>query len=352
MENIVASFEEDSKKLIADIVTLIDTAQDHVAREYNSAQVTLCWMIGKRIDHEILQGDRAVYGQKIMSCVAQELSAKYGKGYGKVNLSRMLKFSKLFPDPQIVSTLSKQLSWSHMVLICAIDDDLQRDFYIEMCRINKWSVRAFKKQIDSMMFERTAISKKPELVVKQNIALLKEQDILTPEMIFKDPYFINFTHGKNANSEEALENLIISNITDFLQELGNNFCLVARQKRMSTGKKDRYLDLLFFERRMQRLIAIDLKIGQFDPAYKGQMEWYLNWLDRNERLPHEQKPIGIILCAGKDADDIAYLEMDKTEIHIAEYAFDIPQNLLESKLKTAIAIAKESYITQQIMQEA
>lgn len=245
----------------------------------------------------------------------------------------MLKLSRLFPNQQIISTLSKELSWSHFVLICSIEDQIKRDFYAEMSRIHKWSVRGLKSQVDSMLFERTAISKKPDTVIEQNIKLLKEQDILTPAMIFKDPYFIDFIHGSDSYSEEDFENLIISNITDFLRELGSNFCYVARQKRMSTGKKDRYLDLLFFERRMARLIAIDLKIGTFDPAYKGQMEWYLNWLDKNERLPHEGKPLGIILCAGKDEDDIEYLQMDNNGIHVAQYITELPQDILEDKFR-------------------
>ncbi|MBY0379622.1 MAG: PDDEXK nuclease domain-containing protein [Burkholderiales bacterium] len=339
---------ESSKNLITDIIKLIDKAQHHVAREYNHAQVLLCWLIGKRIDQEILKYQRATYGENIMEHISQELTLKYGKGYGVVNLSRMLKFSRLFSDQQIVSTLSKELSWSHFVLVCSIDEQLKRDFYAEMSRIHKWSVRGLKSQIDSMLFERTAISKKPDIVIEQNIKLLKEQDILTPAMIFKDPYFINFINGRDSYSEADFENLIISNITDFLQELGSNFCYVARQKRMSTGKKDRYLDLLFFERRMSRLIAIDLKIGAFDPAYKGQMEWYLNWLDKNERLPHEGKPLGIILCAGKDEDDIEYLQMDNTGIHAAQYITELPQDILENKFRQAIINARENYEKQLI----
>ena len=146
-------------------------------------------------------------------------------------------------------------------------------------------------------------------------------------------------------SEEELESLVLSSITDFLQELGTDFCFVARQKRMSTGKKDRYLDLLFFNRRLRRLIAIDLKLGDFDPAYKGQMEWYLNWLDKNERFDYEDRPMGIILCAGKDHDDIEYLEMDKTGIHVAQYLTELPpKEVLESRLRKAVAVAKENLL--------
>ena len=338
--------------LLKDISQLIEEAKAHVAREYNSTQVVLCWLIGKRIDEEILKTERAEYGETIVISLAHQLSAIYGRGYSRPNLFRMIKFAKLFPSRKIVSTLSRQLSWSHFILISGIDDELKRGFYAEMSRIQRWSVRGLKKQIDGMLYERTALSKEPDAVIKTQLSQLKENDEMTAALSFKDPYFIDFIGGKTYGSEEDLENMILNNITDFLQELGTDFCFVARQKRMSTGKKDRYLDLLFFNRRLKRLIALDLKIDDFDPAYKGQMEWYLNWLDQNERLPHEEKPMGIILCAGKDQDDIEYLEMDKTGIHVAQYLNELPsKEILEHKFKQAIALARENQLKKQIEQQ-
>ena len=264
----------------------------------------------------------------------------------------MIKFAKAFPNRDIVSTLSRQLTWSHFVLICAIDDDLKRDFYAEMCRVQRWSVRALQKQLNSMLYERIALSKQPEGVIRLQLDELKQADEMTSDLTFKDPYFLNFIKENECQSEEDLENLILNNITEFLQELGSDFCFVARQKRMSTGKKDRYLDLLFFNRRLSRLIAIELKLGDFDPAYKGQMEWYLNWLDKNERFHHESKPMGIILCAGKDHDDIEYLEMDKTGIHVAQYLTEMPpREILEAHLRKAMTIAKENYLKKSLMQD-
>ena len=320
--------------LVKDISILIEEARTHFAREYNSTQALLYWLIGKRIDEEFLNLERAEYGETIVASLSNHLSLAYGKGYSRPNLFRMIKFAKQFPNREIVSTLSRQLSWSHFVLISAIDDGLKRDFYAEICRVQHWSVRTLKNQLDGMVYERTAISKKPEDVIKSQLDNLKNIDEMTPDLTFKEPYFINFIGANDYNSEEDLENLILSNITDFLQELGTDFCFVARQKRMSTGKKDRYLDLLFYNRRLRRLIAIDLKLNDFDPAYKGQMEWYLNWLDKNERFSYEEKPMGIILCAGKDSDDIEYLEMDKTGIHVAQYLTELPpREILEKKLK-------------------
>jgi predicted nuclease of restriction endonuclease-like (RecB) superfamily len=338
-----------SDLLIKDISTLIDEARSHVAREYNSAQALLCWLIGKRIDEDILNAERAEYGETIVISLAEHLTLLYGKGYSRPNIFRMIKFAKLFPNREIVSTLSRQLSWSHFILICAIEDTLKRDFYAEMCRVQRWSVRSLKAQLDSMLYERTALSKQPESVIKTHLEKLKDTDEMTPELTFKEPYFINFIGAHDYQSEGDLENLILNNITDFLQELGTDFCFVARQKRMSTGKKDRYLDLLFFNRRLQRLIAIELKLGDFEPAYKGQMEWYLNWLDQNERFDFEEKPMGIILCAGKDHDDIEYLEMDKTGIHVAQYLTELPpRDILEKKLKLAIQLARDNQLKKQL----
>lgn len=343
---------EDTVDLLHDVTKLIDEARNHVAREYNSAQVLLCWLIGKRIDDGVLQSDRADYGEMVVSSLAVQLKVKYGKGYSRANLFRMIKFAKLYPDRKIVSTLSRQLSWSHFVIICGIDDHLKRDFFAEMCRVQKWSVRALQKQINGMLYERVGLSKQPEGVIKSQISQLKNNDKMTPEMTFKEPYFLDFIGAHSYASEQELEDLILQNITAFLQEMGTDFCFVSRQKRMSTGKKDRYLDLLFFNRRLRRLIAIDLKLGDFDPAYKGQMEWYLNWLDKNERLDYEEKPMGIILCAGKDHDDIEYLEMDKTGIHVAQYLTELPpKEILEENLRKAISTARETHIKRLLLEE-
>jgi predicted nuclease of restriction endonuclease-like (RecB) superfamily len=339
-----------SNNLIKDISILIEKARSHIAYEYTSTQEMLCWFVGQRIDAEILKSERAEYGEAIVTSLSQKLTIAYGKGYSRPNLFRMIRFARLFPTREIVSTLSRQLSWSHFILICAIDEPLKRDFYAEMCRAQRWSVRTLQKQLNSMLYERTVLSKQPEDVIANHLEKFKNSDEITPELIFKEPYFLDFIGMHNYETEEELENLIARNITDFLQELGTDFCFVARQKRMSTGKKDRYLDLLFFHRRMRRLIAIDLKLGDFDPAYKGQMEWYLNWLDKNERLAHENKPMGIILCAGKDHDDIEYLEMDKTGIHVAQYIMELPpREILEANLRKAITIAKENHVKQSVL---
>lgn len=220
----------ENASLLTEIRSLIDKARIHIAREYTSTQAMLCWLIGKRINEEILQEDRAEYGEMVIVSLAQQLSLLYGKGYSRPNLFRMIKFAKQYPDKNIVSTLSRQLSWSHFILICAIDDDLKRDFYAEMCRVQKWSVRGLKRQIDGMLYERTALSKKPEDVIKHQIDGLKNHDTMTPELTFKEPYFLDFIGKSKYQSEEELEDLILSNITEFLNELGNDFVLWQGKK--------------------------------------------------------------------------------------------------------------------------
>jgi predicted nuclease of restriction endonuclease-like (RecB) superfamily len=198
--------------LIKEITQLIDEARNHVAREYSSTQALLCWLIGKRIDEEVLRAERAEYGETIVNSLAKHLSLTYGKGYSRPNLFRMIRFAKLFPDREIVSTLSRQLSWSHFVIICSIDEDLKRDFYSEMCRVQRWSVRALQKQLNGMLYERTALSKKPEGVIKAQLNNLKNTDEVTPDFIFKEPYFLDFIGVHEYQSEEELESLILNKL--------------------------------------------------------------------------------------------------------------------------------------------
>ncbi len=339
------------KQLFAEISQLIEKGRNQVAREVNSTLVVLNWLVGSRINQAVLGEVRAEYGEKIINGLAVELTSKYGKGFSRPNLFRMLKFSKLYPDQEIVSTLSRQLSWSHFILLCSIEDDLKREFYTQICQIERWGVRTLKDKIDGMLFERTALSKRPDKVIQQNLKNLKETGEISTDLVFKDPFLLHFMGLKEAYSESDLESAILSQLTEFIQELGTDFCFVARQKRMSTLKKDRYLDLLFFHRRLRRLIAIELKLTEFEPAHKGQMEWYLRWLDENERRPGEEKPLGIILCSDKDQEDVKYLELDASGIHVAQYLTELPPKaILENKLRQAIVLAKENYLKNSLIE--
>ena len=254
----------------------------------------------------------------------------------------MIQFAEVFPDKKIVVTLSRQLSWSHFVSILPLKNDLQRDFYAEMCRIERWSVRTLRKKIDGMLYERTAISKKPEKLVKEELAVLREEDRLTPDMVFRDPYFLDFLGLKDTYSEKDLESSILWEMESFILELGVGFSFVARQKRIAIDNEDYYLDLLFFYRKLKRLIAIELKLGKFKAVYKGQMELYLRWLEKYEKESGEETPLGLILCAGKTSEQIELLQLDKSGIKVAEYMTELPKReLLEQKLHKAVELARK-----------
>lgn len=257
----------------------------------------------------------------------------------------MVRFAQAFATPEIVSALRRQLSWSHFKQLIYIDDELKRSFYAEMCRIEGWSTRVLAQKIDGMLFERTALSKKPEDLVRKELAVLREKGQLTPALVFQDPYMLDFLELADTYSEKDLEAAILREIERFLLELGASFAFVDRQKRITLDGDDYYLDLLFFHRRMQRLVAIELKIGDFKPADSGQIELYLRWLDRHERQPTEQSPLGIILCAGTKRETVEYLDLGARGIHVAEYLTDLPpREVLEERLRRAIEAARNRLV--------
>jgi len=254
----------------------------------------------------------------------------------------MLRFVQVFPDDAIVSALRRQLSWSHFKRLIYIDDPLKRDFYAEMCRVEGWSTRVMADKIDGMLYERTALSKKPEEVIRRELAALHEKGELTPSLVFQDPYMLDFLELKDTYSEKDLESSLLREIERFLLELGAGFAFVERQKRIVVDGDDYYIDLLFFHRRMRRLVAIELKLGDFKPADSGQVELYLRWLDRHERQPTEGAPLGIILCAGKKRETVEYLDLDSRGIHVAEYLTELPpREVLQERLHRAIAAARD-----------
>jgi predicted nuclease of restriction endonuclease-like (RecB) superfamily len=339
------------KKLFEDIVQLIKQGRQRVATEVNSTTVLLYWSIGKRINDEVLQDKRAEYGEQVIHLMSHQLTLDFGKGYSRSGLFRMVRFAKFFPEAQIVATLSRQLSWSHVILLCQMEDELPRNFYMQMACIENWDVRTLRKKKGTMLFERTVISKQPEEVIRNELEKLAETQQLTPEMVFRDPCFLDFMGLPQKYSEFDLEDAILDHILEFIQEIGTDFCLVARQKRMSTKNTDRYLDLLFFHRGMRRLVAVELKLDRFEPEHKGQMEWYLRWLDKNERKPGEEKPLGIILCASKDQEDVEYLELDQAGIHVAQYFTELPsKTMMEEKLHAAITMAKQNHEIKRLLQ--
>ena len=282
-------------QLLGDLKDLIEQARQQVAAAINSGLTQLYWKMGQRIRTEVLlEKNRAAYGQQILATLSRELSPRYGKGFSKSALNRMLQFAEAFPDPHIVATLSRHLSWSHFLLLLPLEKPLQRDYYAEMCRIERWSVRTLSARIDSMLYERTVLSRQPDALIRHELDTLRDTDCVTPALVFRDPYFLDFLGLDDHYIERDVEDAIMRELEQFLLELGAGFSFIARQKRMSIGSEDYFLDLLFFHRGLKRLIAIELKLGDFKPADKGQMELYLRWLEKHERQPGES--LSEILC--------------------------------------------------------
>ncbi len=328
-------------QLLTDLRSLIEQTRAGVAQAANAALTMLYWQVGQRVRTDILQEKRADYGQEIVVTVSRQLAAEYGRSFEDKNLRRMIQFAELFTDQKIVVALSRDLSWSHFTAILPLKDPLQREFYAEMCRVERWSVRALRQKISGMLFERTALSKKPAALARQELAKLREQDRLTPDLVFRDPYFLDFLGLKDTYSEADLESAILRDLEAFILELGAGFTFVARQKRITVDGEDYYLDLLFYHRRLRRLVAIDLKLGKFQAADKGQMELYLRWLDRHERQAGEEPPLGLILCAGKSEEQIELLQLAKSGIRVAAYLTELPPRpLLQKKLHEAIITAR------------
>jgi predicted nuclease of restriction endonuclease-like (RecB) superfamily len=286
--------------LLAEVRALIVDARQEVAQTVNSKLTLLYWNIGARIRQDVLQQRRAKYGAEIVAALGRQLEAEFGRGFAEKNLRRMVQFAEAFPDPEIVAALRRQLGWTHFKTLIPLNDSLKRDFYAEMCRVENWSTRTLQQKIQSMLFERTALSKKPDKLIRQELDALQTEDKLTPALVFRDPYVLDFLGLKDAWSEKDLEAAILREIESFILELGAGFCFVERQKRMQIDNEDYYLDLLFYHRKLRCLVAIDLKIGNFQAADKGQMELYLGWLKRNALESGEGQPLGIILCAGKN----------------------------------------------------
>ena len=331
-----------SKLLLTDLRQLIVEARQDVARQVNSTMALLYWRVGSRIRQDVLQEKRAEYGERIVAEIGRQLELEFGRGFAEKNLRRMVQFAEAFPDEQIVVTLSRQLGWSHFVAIIPLDDDLKRDFYIEMCRMESWSVRTLRSKIGGMLFERTALSKKTDELIRHELDQLRTEDKLSPDLIFRDPYFLDFLGLKDRYLEKDIEDAIMRELENFILELGVGFTFVARQKRIQVDTDDYYLDLLFYHRGLRRLVAIDLKLGEFQPGDKGQMELYLRWLAKFEQKQGEEAPIGLILCAGQKREQIELLELDKSGIRVASYWTEmLPKKLLQRKLHEAISHARE-----------
>ena len=328
---------------------IIEQARGQVAATANYAQTMMYWHIGERINREVLGNQRAEYGKQIVATVARQLQEEFGrKGFDEKSIRRMMQFATLFPDSQIVAPLARQLWWSHFVEVMPLKDELQREFYLTMAASERWSKRTLQAKIDGMLFERTAISGKPDEFIKKELSTLRDDNVMSPDLVFKSPYFLEFTGLKGFYSEKSLEDCLVAHLEQFIIELGNGFSFVARQKRMIIDGEDFYLDLLFYHRRLHRLIAIDLKKGRFKAEYKGQMELYLRWLEAHEMEPGEETPLGLLLCTEGSDEQIELLQLDKAGIKVAQYLTELPsRHVLMQQIQKSLEAAKarfENYI--------
>ena len=334
----------DEARLLADLRDLIWAGRQRVATFANATHTLLCWHVGRRLLRENLTDGRAAYGKGILATLSQELTAEFGEGFSYSALTRMARFAEMISDEAIVVTLSQELSWSHFQVILPLKDPLARDFYAEMCRVERWDVRTLRQKIGSMLFERTALSRNSKEVISSEISNLRDGR-MTPDLVFRDPVLLDFLGLKGAFSERDLEDAILWEMESVLLELGAGFAFVARQKRMSVGKDDFYLDLLFYHRYLRRLIAVELKLESFQPSHVGQMEFYLRWLDKHDRAPGEESPIGLILCASADAEQVELLELDAKSIRVGEYLTELPpMKLLQARLHQALEHAREQSV--------
>lgn len=327
---VISDVTETEKKsenypLLHDLREIIDSARCRVAATVNSELTMMYWHIGERINREVLGNERAEYGKQIVSMVSTQLQTIYGsKGFEIRSIRRMMQFAAQFPEESVVKQMAAQLTWSHVIETLPLKDSLQREFYLTMASTGRWSVHRLRKEIDSMLFERTAIATKPDELIKQELSSLRDDNVMSPDLVFKSPYFLDFTGLKGLYNEKSLEDSLVANLERFILELGNGFTFVERQKRMIIDGEDFYLDLLFYHRKLHRLIAIDLKLGRFKAQYKGQMELYLRWLEANEMEPGEETPLGLLLCTEGGEEQIELLQLDKAGIKVAQYMTELP----------------------------
>ena len=317
--------------LFEEISKLIEKGRHTIVSHANKTTILTFWRIGKRINEDILQNKRADYGKQIVSRLATQLSGKYGHSFELRNLRRMMQFAEQFTDSEIVSTLSTQLSWSHFIELLPLKTQEARLFYAHDIFERHLGVRELREDISKKVYERKEIA---------NSQIINKSKI--PPNTFKDPYLFDILGLKDEYLEDDLEAAILRELEKFILEFGKGFAFVERQKRMIIDGIDFHLDLLFYNRYLKRLVAVELKQGRFEAAFKGQMELYLKWLDRYERREGENEPIGLILCAEGNREQIELLEMTEAGIMVAQYWTELPSKAeFEQKIHAILAEARE-----------
>ena len=331
-----------STQLRLGIEKLIEKRGRDVAVYLNAEISRLYWSIGNYIIAELQYETYSKYGQQIVKTLSQELTNKYGKGYTYSGLNRMIKVAEIYTEEEMFATLSQTLSWSHFIELIAIKNPAKRLFYQQMCMIENWSIRTLRQKEESMLFERSSIAAKPEEMILQTLQKTDHAN-LSPDLIFRNTYILDFLGLNGYFSENDLEDAILSQLEKFVLELGQGFAFLERQKRLSIDSTDYYLDLLLYHRQLNCLVVIDLKLGKFKPEYKGQMELYLKYLQKYEMQPHENSPVGLLLCSEGNTEHIELLLLDEGNIKVAQYLTSFPdKQWFVEKLNKSIAIAQQN----------
>ena len=330
--------------LYGDVCRIIEGSRQRLATSVNAEICVMHWQIGKRIKEEILGNKRAEYGKQVLAALSIKLMQQFGKGWSIYKLQHCVRAAYTFAEDEIMYAVRTQLTWTHIRSLMSIDDKLKREFYLEMTRIEHWDTRTLDEKIDAMLYERTALSRKPEELIKSELEQIRSTNILTPDVVFRSSYFLDAIGLTDVYSEKELEDAILINLQSFIKEIGSDFAFLDRQKRITIDATDYFIDLLFYHRGLKRLVAIDLKLGKFKPEHEGQMLLYLRYLNKNERKEGEESPIGLILCSEGNTEHIEYLMLEDSNIKVAQYYTQLPdKNLLSEKLHRAIAIAKEHF---------
>jgi predicted nuclease of restriction endonuclease-like (RecB) superfamily len=318
--------------LFIEISSLIEQSRRAIYAQASSATVLLFWEIGRRINADVLENKRAGYGKQIVSKLSTQLTEKYGRSFAVRNLRRMMQFVEQFPDFEIVSSVTTQLTWTHIVELLPLKSHEAKLFYMSEVSRELITVKQLRGMISRKVFERKEIA---------DTKISPASPI--PRGTFRDPYLFDVLGIKDEYLEEDLEEAILRELEKFILEFGKGFSFVERQKRMIIDGEDFKLDLLMYNRRLKRLVAIELKKGKFEYAYSAQMKLYLKWLSRYEREESENEPIGLILCtSGNHREQIELLEMDRDGIMVAEYWTALPPKVeFEQKIQAILTETRE-----------
>ncbi len=335
--------DEERIRLFHDVCGIINDTRNKLAVYVNTTICLTRWKVGTRIKDDILLSKRADYGKAIIKKLSAMLTREYGSGWGFQTLQHCVRAAYTFSEEDILYASRTQLTWTHLRSLMGVKDPLARLFYMEMCNIEHWDTRTFDEQIDRQLYERTAISRRPEDLIREELSKVRETHTLVPDMVFRSAYFLDMLGLPDTFSESDLEAKVLDQVEEFMHSLGSDFTLIARQKRITVDSIDYKMDLVFFHRALRRTIIVDLKLGKFKPAYEGQMLLYLRYMNKYERHEWEESPIGLILCSEGNTEHIEYLMLDENSpIRVAQYYTVLPdKRLLAEKLQRAIAIAKE-----------